>query len=85
MSTGRSSSSSEDDKRLARRMARGEEQAFAQFVDAYGGRVYRLVRRYIACEADAEDVTQEIFVDVCGASPIFGARRRCQRGCTALR
>lgn len=48
-------------------MAGGDAQAAARFVDEYGGRILRLVRRYVPGEADAEDVTQEIFVDVCRA------------------
>jgi RNA polymerase sigma-70 factor (ECF subfamily) len=54
----------QDDKSLAQRIAGGDGPAFAQFVDAYGARVHRLVRRYVAHEADAEDLTQEIFVSL---------------------
>jgi len=54
----------DEDKRLARLMGARDGQAVAQFVDAYGGRIHRLVRRYVSVEADAEDLTQEIFVDV---------------------
>jgi RNA polymerase sigma-70 factor (ECF subfamily) len=53
-----------DDRRLANRIAAGDAGAFAAFVDGYGPRLHRLVRRYTACEADAEDLTQEIFVDL---------------------
>ncbi len=53
-----------DDKRLAKQIAAGDPGAFAAFVDGYGPRLHRLVRRYTACEADAEDLTQEIFVDL---------------------
>ncbi len=31
-------------------------------MDTYGLRLHRLARRYAACDADAEDLTQEIFV-----------------------
>lgn len=54
----------QDDKRLAQRIRGGDRRAFEEFVDAYGARVHRLVRRYARSEADAEDVTQEIFVDL---------------------
>lgn len=54
----------QNDIRLARRIQGGDRRAFAEFVDAYGARVHRLVRRYARNEADAEDVTQEIFVDL---------------------
>lgn len=53
-----------DDNQLARRMQQGDPEAMERFVDRYGARVHRLVRRYIACETDAEDVTQEIFLDL---------------------
>jgi len=53
-----------DDRRLAKQIAAGDGGAFAAFVDGYGPRLQRLVRRYTACEADAEDLTQEIFVDL---------------------
>jgi RNA polymerase sigma-70 factor, ECF subfamily len=52
------------DAELAHRITRGERKAFEEFVDAYGARVHRLVRRYVENGADAEDVTQEIFCDL---------------------
>jgi len=54
----------QDDKRLAQRIGRGEPRAFEEFLDCYGTRVHRLVRRYVVNESDAEDVTQEIFLDL---------------------
>jgi RNA polymerase sigma-70 factor (ECF subfamily) len=53
-----------DDRRLAKQIAAGDPGAFTAFVDGCGPRLHRLVRRYTACEADAEDLTQEIFVDL---------------------
>ena len=50
------------DKRLAKQIVDGQPGAFAAFVDAHGPRLHRLVRRHTACEEDAEDLTQEIFV-----------------------
>jgi RNA polymerase sigma-70 factor, ECF subfamily len=52
------------DAELAQRIHRGERRAFEEFVDTFGGRVHRLVRRYVENQADAEDVTQEIFCDI---------------------
>ena len=54
----------QSERQLARRIAGGDRQAFAQFVDTYGPPVHRLVRRYARTEADAEDLTQEIFLDL---------------------
>lgn len=53
-----------NDSRLATRMAAGDREAFATFLDLYGARVHRLARRYAQSEADAEDLTQEIFLDL---------------------
>jgi len=55
---------SAQDKRLAERIAGGERAAFEEFLDLYGARVHRLVRRYVPHEADAEDVTQQVFCDL---------------------
>jgi RNA polymerase sigma-70 factor, ECF subfamily len=52
------------EKRLVRRLQRGEAKAYAEFVDAYGARVHHLVGRYVDNPSDAEDVTQEIFCDL---------------------
>lgn len=49
---------------LARRMGEGDQQALEEFVDLYGARAHRLVRRHVAHEADAEDITQEVFLDL---------------------
>lgn len=53
-----------DEKQLVRRMQQGDRRAFEEFVDAYGAQVHRLVRRYVENPADAEDITQEIFLDL---------------------
>lgn len=52
------------DKRLAGQIAAGNSGAFMTFVDGAGPRLHRLTRRYAACEADAEDLMQEIFLDL---------------------
>ena len=53
-----------DDLRLARQIEQGDRKAFEKFLDAYGGRVQALVRRSIPNPSDAEDLTQEIFIDI---------------------
>jgi RNA polymerase sigma-70 factor (ECF subfamily) len=53
-----------DDRRLVRRIQSGERRAFEEFVDSFGPRVHRLVRRYVENPTDAEDLTQEIFIDI---------------------
>ncbi len=53
-----------DDIQLAQRIRQGDRRAFAEFVDRFGARVHRLVRRYVENPSDAEDVTQEVFLDL---------------------
>ena len=50
------------DRQTAQRISDGVPGAFEAFVDTYGPRLHRLARRYGISEADAEDLTQEIFV-----------------------
>ena len=46
------------------RIAAGEASAVDECLARYGGLVWSLARRWFKNSADAEDVTQEIFVDV---------------------
>ena len=52
-------------------MRRGEAAAFALFVDSHAPKVQTLARRFARCEADAEDLTQEIFVELCRSVASF--------------
>jgi|SRR5579871_1371043 len=54
----------QDENKLVQRIQKGDRRAFEEFLDSYGGRVHRLVRRYVDNATDAEDVTQEIFCDL---------------------
>ncbi len=54
----------QNEMQIVRRIRQGERNAFAEFLDLYGTRVHRLVRRYVTDPTDAEDVTQEIFCDI---------------------
>jgi RNA polymerase sigma-70 factor (ECF subfamily) len=49
---------------LLRQSARGDEQAFASLYDATSSRVHGLVLRVIRNPAQAEEVTQEVFLQV---------------------
>jgi RNA polymerase sigma-70 factor (ECF subfamily) len=53
-----------DERRLVRRIQEGDQRAFAQLLDLYEARIYRLALRFVGSESDAEDVTQEIFVGI---------------------
>ncbi len=59
------------DRQLAHQIQDRVPGAWAAFVDAYGPRLHRLARRHAACEADAEDLTQEIFVALYQSLPNF--------------
>lgn len=52
------------DEPLLARVARGERGAAEQVLNRYQGLVWSLARRALETEADAEDATQEIFLDV---------------------
>jgi len=60
-----------NEKILLKQLREGRSEAYAAFVDAYGGRVHGLARRYARTEADAEDLTQEIFVALCRSVTSF--------------
>ena len=49
---------------LLRRSSRGDEQAFAALYDATSARAYGLALRVVRDPAQAEEVTQEAFLDV---------------------
>lgn len=56
-----------DDQQLSELMAltaRGDEAAFAQVYDAMAGRVYGLARRVVRDPAQAEEVVQEVMLEV---------------------
>jgi len=55
---------SNQENHLIRRVAEGDEQAFAQFVRLYTAPVYRFIRRMVNSIEDAEDLTQETFYAV---------------------
>jgi RNA polymerase sigma-70 factor (ECF subfamily) len=50
-----------DEQRLARGAALGDQRAFAEIVERFKGAVYGLCRRYVSAP-DAEDLAQETFV-----------------------
>ena len=52
------------ERRFVKRLQRHDERAFNELVEAYSPRVYRLVVRMLGRRADAEDMAQEVFVQV---------------------
>ncbi len=62
------------DRQLADQIQAQTPGAWAAFVDRCGPRLHRLARRYASCEADAEDLTQEIFVALYQSLPSYKGR-----------
>ena len=52
------------ESRFVEQLQRHDERAFNELVDAYGPRVYRLVVRMLGRHEEAEDMAQEVFVQV---------------------
>src|SRR4051794_15413440 len=64
-----------DDTDLARRIAAGDELALAEVYDRFSPLVYGLARRVIGDARAAEDVTQEVFLQLWQDPGRFDARR----------
>jgi RNA polymerase sigma factor (sigma-70 family) len=61
-STARYAAPVPTEDQLATLFAAGDEQALRLAYDRFGSLVYSLCRRGLAAEADAEDVTQQVFI-----------------------
>lgn len=60
---------------LMRRAARGDSKAFEQLYDELSPAVYGLARRVVRDPVRAEDVTQEVFIDVWRKATRFDVER----------
>ena len=60
---------------LLTRVGRGDEQAFGAVYDALGASVYGMAKRVIRDPARAEEVSQEVFIQVWQSAPRFDAAR----------
>ena len=60
---------------LLRRSARGDQAAFAELYDATAARVHGLVLRVVRDPAQADEVTQEAFLDIWRTASRFDADR----------
>ncbi|HEX4336306.1 MAG TPA: sigma-70 family RNA polymerase sigma factor [Polyangiaceae bacterium] len=53
-----------DEQRFIDRLVARDERAFNELVELYGDRVYRLMLRMLGRKEEAEDMAQEVFVQV---------------------
>ncbi|MCU1667974.1 MAG: polymerase subunit sigma [Blastococcus sp.] len=64
---------------VVRRVAHGDESAFERLYDDVSGAVFGLIRRVLRDPAQAEEVTQEVFVEVWRTATRFDARKGSAR------
>jgi len=67
--------SEDDDATLARRAGKGEAEAFGVLYDRYVDAVYRYVFYRVRNEAEAEDVTSDVFMRALRAIPKYEPRQ----------
>jgi len=65
-----------DDALLVARAQAGDVQAYDDLVTRHRGRVYAMIRNMIHHEADAWDLSQEVFIKAWNALPRFEAKAR---------
>ncbi len=64
------------ERAFVKKLQAGERTAFAELLHLYEPKVFRLAKRYARNEADAEDLTQDIFLAVYKSIRNFGGRSR---------
>ena len=72
---GVSSAERDEDAALARRAGSGEAEAFGVLYDRYVSAVYRYVFYRVRSEAEAEDVTSDVFIRALRAIPKYEPRQ----------
>jgi RNA polymerase sigma-70 factor (ECF subfamily) len=60
---------------LLRRIALGDERAFEMLYDSFAGRVFGLARRIVRNPSQAEEVAQEVFLEIWRRASRFDAAR----------
>lgn len=63
---------------ILQRIAMREEAAFEECIQRYGSLVWSLANRFTSTHADAEDATQEIFVEIWQKAHRWDAEKSCE-------
>jgi RNA polymerase sigma-70 factor (ECF subfamily) len=63
----------DDERRLMRRLATGDQGALQVLMERYGGRLLAVAARLLQSRADAEDAVQRAFVQCYTAAPTYRA------------
>jgi len=66
----------ESEFNLIRAIGNGDQEAFKCLVDRYQKPLLNFIYRYVGDRHTAEDLTQEVFLRICQASPRFEPRAR---------
>lgn len=77
--TGLSQAAASDDESLLSRVARSDRRALKRFYDRFAGQVLAVGLRVLGSRADAEEVTQEVFVEVWSRADRFDPERGSAR------
>ncbi|NYD66761.1 ECF RNA polymerase sigma factor SigK [Agromyces atrinae] len=60
---------------LLQRVAGGDQAAFSELYDQVAARIFGLVRRLLIDQSQAEEVTQEVFLEIWQTAPRFAAEK----------
>lgn len=66
----------DDDQRLMEKVARGDRQAIGILYQRHHKRVFHFVRRFVSDAATAEDLTNDVFIEVWQKSPAYEGRSK---------
>jgi RNA polymerase sigma-70 factor (ECF subfamily) len=68
-----------DSSTILQRIAQGDKSAVEDCLNAYGKIIWALTKRFINNREDAEDVVQEVFIDIWKNAAVFDAAKSPER------